>query len=235
MKLFNGFSQGKTETIPLHAQFFSEVMPLIDDLAEMKVVLFCYWALWQKEGEYRYLVWDDFVNNPELMAGLALIDSSQSAEALLQAGLDKAAAHQILLSASVTLQNGEFFVYLLNTARGRTAIQQLAAGNWRPDDQQRIEILPERPTIFKLYEENIGVIGSMMRDELLDAEKEFSYEWIVEAIKLAVAQNKRSWAYIRAILTRWQQEGRPDETNKRSHQSDAERFLKGKWANYIES
>lgn len=235
MTQFNGFASGKPDTIPMHAQFFSEVMPLVDDLAEMKVVLFSYWALWQKEGHFRHLTWDDFVQSRELTEGLRTIEGDTPVETALQAALDRAVAHNILLRGNVTLQSGELAVYLFNTARGRAAIQQLAQGHWQPSDTQHIEILPERPNIFTLYEENIGVIGSMMRDELLDAEKDFSYEWIVAAIGIAVKKNIRNWQYISAILRRWKQEGRADEKTQRELAELENVYTGGKWSDIIES
>ena len=63
MTKFKGFSAGKPNTIAIHTQFVSEVVPMIDDLAELKICLFSYFALMQKEGQYRYLVQDDFAQN----------------------------------------------------------------------------------------------------------------------------------------------------------------------------
>ncbi|MEO1166196.1 MAG: DnaD domain protein, partial [Chloroflexota bacterium] len=59
----------------------------------------------------------------------------------------------------------------------------------------------------------------IIADHLKEAEDDFSYEWIVDAITLAIENNARSWRYIRAILDRWQQEGRTEhEKSQRPHQ-----------------
>src|SRR5687768_17552877 len=98
MTKFRGFSDGKAHSIQLHAQFFSEVLPLVDDLAEMKVVLFCYWALQQKQGEFRYLRRRDFAQDAALVDGLAVIGTDT--DALLNQGLARAVEHGVLLAAA---------------------------------------------------------------------------------------------------------------------------------------
>jgi DnaD/phage-associated family protein len=65
-----------------------------------------------------------------------------------------------------------------------------------------------RPTIFKVYEENIGPLTPLIADQLIDAENEYSASWITEAIQIAVEYNKRSWAYCLAILERWYTQGK---------------------------
>lgn len=218
MTKFKGFSAGKINITMVHAQFITDVVPLIDDLAELKVCLFCYHALTQKDGQYRYLTREDFTNSPELIQGLTLI--SEDGESALDNALKLAIEHGFLLCGDVQLDTDTTKqLYFMNTARGRVAIQQLLAGNWQPDDNQRIEILPERPTVFSLYEENIGVLTPIIADHLKEAEETFSYEWIADAIKLAIENNARSWRYIIAILDRWQQEGRTEhEKSQRSNQ-----------------
>src|SRR5262245_37324351 len=115
IKAFKGFSDGKAQSIPLHAQFFSEVLPLVDDLAEMKVVLFCYWALQQKQGDYRYLRRHDFALDAALVEGLAVIGADT--DALLNQALARAVEHGVLLAATVELDTGQETLYFLNTAK----------------------------------------------------------------------------------------------------------------------
>ena len=49
MQKFNGFPPGKTRTTVIPNQFFSELLPTIDDLVELKLTLYCMWALQQQE------------------------------------------------------------------------------------------------------------------------------------------------------------------------------------------
>ncbi len=67
---------------------------------------------------------------------------------------------------------------------------------------------PERPNIFVLYEQNLGIITPMMAEELKAAETEYPAGWIEDAIREAVANNVHRWSYAKKILCRWKVEGR---------------------------
>ena len=64
-----------------------------------------------------------------------------------------------------------------------------------------------RANIFKLYEQNFGPLTPMIAETLQDAEKTYPTEWIESAMSEAVANNKRNWKYVEAILQRWQVDG----------------------------
>ncbi len=70
------------------------------------------------------------------------------------------------------------------------------------------QVQVERPNIFVLYEQNIGLLSPLIADELRDAADQYPAEWIEAAFREAVQHNKRKWSYIRAILKRWETEGR---------------------------
>ena len=78
-----------------------------------------------------------------------------------------------------------------------------------PTDTESLKdkIRKDEDNIFSLYEKSIGAVPSTLVDELLLYEKEFPYEWIVEAFKITVENNKRAWSYTRAILKRWKTDG----------------------------
>jgi DnaD/phage-associated family protein len=61
---------------------------------------------------------------------------------------------------------------------------------------------------FAAYEENIGALTAMISETLQDAEREFSEAWILDAIMLAVKNNKRNWRYCDTILKRWKADGK---------------------------
>ena len=69
-------------------------------------------------------------------------------------------------------------------------------------------IKEEKPNIFALYEQNIGLLTPMIAEELKEAEKLYPVSWIEEAFKEAVSLNKRNWRYISRILERWASEGK---------------------------
>lgn len=231
--IFKGFTAGKHNNIEIPEQFFRDVLPIIENLAELKVILFCWRGLFQKSGEFRYLRYADFANDDALRQGLAAIDADT--ESLLNSALAQAVADGVLLVAEVELDTKPERLYFVNTAKGRKAIEQIKAGNWQPDEANAIEILPERPTIFSLYEENIGPLTSGIVDRLKAAEDDYPYHWIVEAINIAIDNNVRRWKYITAILDSWKQEGRVDENTTRISRGNVKKYAVGKWAKFFES
>lgn len=72
----------------------------------------------------------------------------------------------------------------------------------------------KRPNIFAIYESNIGSITKIMADKLIQAEKDYSEEWITEAVSIAVTNNARKWSYIEAILKDWQTNGYKNDKRK---------------------
>jgi DnaD/phage-associated family protein len=86
--------------------------------------------------------------------------------------------------------------------------------------------------VFTCYENNIGVITPVIRDEILEAlDEAYPVEWILDAIKISAEQNKRSWAYARAILERWKVEGKDSGRKEESPQEQDEESRKryGEW------
>ena len=65
-------------------------------------------------------------------------------------------------------------------------------------------------TVFKFYENEIGLITPVIREKInvwLDDDK-FPAQWIIDAIRLAVVQNARNWAYVETILSNWKNKGK---------------------------
>ena len=71
MEGFPGFPAGKLATTPLPNLFFSELLPLIDNLAELKVVLHLFWLIGKKRGALRYARLDELLRDRRLLDGLA--------------------------------------------------------------------------------------------------------------------------------------------------------------------
>ena len=83
------------------------------------------------------------------------------------------------------------------------------AGTLRGHERaSQVQVQIEQPNIFILYEQNIGLLGPLIADELRDAADTYPAEWIETAFREAILHNKRKWSYIRAILRRWETEGR---------------------------
>jgi DNA replication protein len=233
MQGFPGFPPGKTPLTALPEAVFSELLPLIDDLAELKVTLHCYWRLSQGQGAVRFVRRHDLLNDEHLLAGLegAAADDPVST---LEVALERAVARNTLLHVRVAQDGETQDWYFANTPKGRAAVAQIERGEWPAEAQTVGRAEATRPNIFVLYEQNIGMLQPLIADELRQAERDYPGEWIEEAFRLAAEANVRRWSYVRAILERWSREGKGDGTRKRDHEADRRRYVEGKYADYIE-
>ena len=233
MKGFAGFPDGKQPYTPVPDLFFSELLPGIDHLGELKVTLHVFWLLAQKRGERRY------VSGRELAADRRLLDGLPSTALpprdALSNGLERAVARGTLLRVYTDEGDSQREWYFLNSEMGRQAAQQLLAGEWTPvESRERLHLQAQRPNIFVLYEQNIGPLTPLLAEELMEAEDAYPATWIEDAFREAVELNKRSWRYIQRILERWKAEGRKDETSRRADEGDWRRFIDGEYSEYIE-
>jgi DnaD/phage-associated family protein len=210
MKGFSGFADGKLKTLPLPEPFFTELLPQIDHLGELKITLYAFWRLNLKTGNYRFLLREDFAADELLMRGLS--PSPRHAEEALDDALERAAARGTLLQVVIEDAQVEHHLYFMNTAKGREAVEKLTRGEWRPEtfEGQIITLSRLRSNIYTLYEQNIGALTPMIADELRDLAATYSPAWIEDAIRIAVKNNVRRLKYILAILERMKTEGRYD-------------------------
>ena len=236
MKAFAGFSAGLTRQTPLPDSFFSELLPLIDDLAELQLTLFCCRALAQMDAPLRFLRAEELETDESLMAALEQAAPGQAPRVTLQAALQRALRRCTLLAVECGESESRETFFVLNSAAGRETLARLAAGDWLPGDEgQAAGFLPPRPGLFRLYEANVGAITPMLADELKEAEASFPHSWLEEALRLAVQHNKRNWRYVRAILDRWDREGRDRGLAGRAARDDGRRFISGRYAGFIDS
>jgi DNA replication protein len=235
MKGFSGFPAGKVHFTPLPNLFFSKLLPAIDDLAELKVTLHIFWLLHQKKGYPRYVSRRELEADGVLLGGLR--GTGQEPEGCLGQALERAVARGTLLH--VTAQQGDERDdwYFMNTDVGRRTVDKIRRGELELEavvspSEVRLEV--ERPNIFVLYEQNIGLLTPLIAEELRDAEKTYPADWIEEAFRIAVEHNARRWRYVRSVLERWATEGKDSEKAGRGPGEDRRRYIEGKYADYIE-
>jgi len=216
-KPFEGFPAG-ARAIAIPSLFFTAVLPRIDDPAELVVTVYFFFAHARKKGQPRFLTYAELAADGSLAGAL-----DELPEGGLRRGLDAAVQRGTLLRLALE-QDGEELLFL-NTPEGRRAVAAAKAGRIElgrrpPESSAGREPLP---TVFALYEQNIGTIGPLIADELKDAETRYPSEWIEAAFKEAVSLNKRSWSYIAAILRRWEAEGPDYEKAGRDTEGDEKR------------
>jgi DNA replication protein len=193
-KKFSGFSDSET-FIQIPDSFFQQLLAEMEDADELKVTLYALWRFEHMEGRLRFLKEEDFC------------------EILPEPGpaLEKAALRGSLIQ--VKKKAAKF--YFLNSPRGRAAAEGFSKSKREMEGSGHSTPLPERPNIFKLYEENIGLLTPLLADALKDAEQTYPPEWVPEALEIAIKSNKRNWNYVEAILRRWKEEGHAKKQDRR--------------------
>jgi DNA replication protein len=234
MKTFSGFPSGKVAHTPLPNLFFTELLPLIDDLAELKVTLHIFWRLYRMREHPRCVSRAQLANDTTLLRSLN--ELRPPVNETLDDGLERGVTRGTLLK--MVAEGGEAAWYFPNTEQGRRAVERIQAGDLDlPDAALRPVDAPaalERPNIFVQYERNIGVLTPFISEELRDAEQTYPAEWIEDAFHRAVEQNVRKWSYVRGILDSWAREGRDDGADRPLSREDPKRYVTGPYADYIE-
>jgi len=232
-----GFPDGARAT-PVPDLFFSRDLPELVDPVAVKAMLHVLWRLNRRQaGAPPALRAADLTADLTLRRGvMALGVAAEAIEGALAGALDGLVDAGLLMAARVSSKAGPERWLFVNGREGRVAFQK-----WQEGGLLLPELPPavaggggERPNIYSLYEDNIGLLTPLLAEELREAEAAIPPTWIEDAFRLAVAHNARSWAYVRAILDRWAREGRRDETDRRSDQAARERDIEGPYAPYIE-
>jgi DNA replication protein len=233
MPPFKGFPAGKVRLVAIPAPFFSDLLPQIDHLGELKVTLYALWFIEQIEGTIRYIREEDFVSDRRFIAGLGRTE--EIALAALRESLERCVNRGTLLCARVSSGDTEQTYYFMNTPRGKAALLALQKGDWSPSEEphQPVELILDQPNIYRLYEDNIGPLTPMIAETLREAELTYPSQWVEEAVRIAVENNVRRWRYVDAILRSWREEGR-DDPNRRYTEKDRRRYVEGPFADFIE-
>ena len=214
------------EMLRLPAAEFAAALVEIDHLAELKLLLRILCLLQQKEGRYRYLRYDELLADETLMRALG-------AREMLVDALQRGLARGTLLEAQLAPGNCEKRLFAWNDADGQAWQRQIQAGEWQPTAAGEIEILAPRPSLYALYEDNLGVLTPLVAEAIGDTESAYPRDWIEEAIRYAAQRNARSWRYVQKMLENWQQEGRSHEAHPGGTQKRQDQ--RRKWQDFIDS
>lgn len=226
---FSGFDS-RTPRTEIPGQFFTELLVQIDDLAELKLVLYLLWQQERQEGPFAYFRRSELLADPGFMRAL----SAGSAER--EPALDRALASAVERGVLLTADQPDEPIYVLHSPKGQAALRGLAEGRWSPEPQGRLPsgLGRERPNIFQLYEQNIGPLTPMLAESLRDAEAAYSAEWIEDAIRIALENNVRKWVYVEAILKSWQEKGRDERKDQPGAGQDQRKYVEGEFSDFIE-
>src|SRR5947209_12830251 len=236
MTTFTGLPSGKNPYVPIPEVFFTEVLPEIEDSAELKVTLHIFWLLAQKQGNPRCASDRELQADRLLLRSLKRRGDPRPPEERLRQGLEQAVARSTLLRVYLRLvsegrESAEVVAwYFFNTPRSRKVVSELQGGEiipvrlltnevsedgyleQGPDSDmsasvneyaassnydaatlqtarhlpaRHVQVQVERPNIFVLYEQNIGLLSPLIADELKDAADQYPAEWIEAAFREA--------------------------------------------------
>ena len=172
---------------------------------------------------------DALLDDTALRRGTRADGSDRDVGERLRESLERAVARGLVLR--LVDEAGGHWLLLGTDDNQRTARGPLAAA---PDADRPWHgmLVLERPSIFTMYEQNIGLVTPIIADRLVDALERYPETWVEDAIAEAVSYNRRSWRYIQRILENWATEGRNDEADRRAAQGDLtrEKHLRGKYS-----
>ncbi len=199
-----------SDVVPVPSALFGPLLERVTDVTSLKCSLRAVFVLHRKQasperrGRTATVTAGELAGDPALGAGdEGVVERALAAAAeagvLLRLGagycLDTA-ANRRAVAAGMVAGEGEAEPGRPSTGSGRKVAGEAVAGR--------------RPEVFRLYEENVGVITPMAAERLKDLEQEYPPEWIAEAFGEAVASNARSLRYVEAVLRRWRDDGRGD-------------------------
>jgi DnaD/phage-associated family protein len=214
---FNGFLVATEPAIGLPRAFFTDVLPGIADLAELQVTLTVFRLCGDAGGLEQPLPEERIRRDRALRAALRVSGSPREPDRRIETGLELAVARGTLLRFAADRPDGSRVWYYVNTPANQALVGAMARGVLAPPevlwhDGEVPAIRPERPNVFRLYEQNIGLLTPLIADQLIAAMETYPAEWIEEAIGEATGYNRRSWRYIQRILEKWAIEGRQPTT-----------------------
>jgi DnaD/phage-associated family protein len=236
MRQINGFP-AKMQFTPLPNFFFSNLLPQISDITELKTTLHILGALYHKRGYPRFITYSELLANKSLMSSFK--EATEPPDKILKSALKMATERGTILHVVLDRDGTTEDIYLLNTESDRQVATKIQNGElslpWLQAKGQTYTELEELPDIFTLYEQNIGMLTPMIAEELREAEKLYPVNWIRDAIKEAVTHGKRKWSYISAILESWSAEGKSDGTYRRdsTKKEGPDKYIKGKYGHMV--
>ena len=205
---FSGFPR-ETLYTPTPDPLFGPLLEEIHDMAELKVVLRGIWLLHHKRQGPRAVSLDEFLCDPALLRGLAAEVGEEPPVEEIRRGLRQAVRRGVFL---VHGSKPEEAVFALNNDAGRRALSRLRETGAGSPSEFSADEAPAKPreklNIFALYEDTVGMLSPIVAERLKEAEQRYPPGWIREAFEIAALENKRSWQYIAAILSRWGSEGK---------------------------
>lgn len=206
---FDGFASD-APIIPLPQALLHDLVPQISDPAELIVTLYACAAIAQQRRYPRSVSASTLRETRPLIEALDSLCQPRPVSAAFEDGLNAAVDRGTLLRGQL-VSRGQWSERLaLNDQDGRRAMSAPTVSAKTVES----ELLSGRSPsggIAALWEEALGTpLPAILADEVAAAEARFGAEPLRDALREAAANNARNWRYVRAILDRWEREGRDE-------------------------
>ncbi len=212
-----------TTFTPTPDPLLGDILMEMEDIRELKCVLRALWHINRRKGALKCVTLEELATDPVLHGAMD--------EAFIEEAMARAARRRVFARGAVGAGQRRTTVFTLNTESQRRALQK-AADSGLDLSSDAVEPPPapaagtERPNVFALYEQEIGMITPLIAEALKAAEEEYPLRWIEQAIWEAARSGKRSWRYAEAILKRWKSQGRGDgEPGRHIKENDPDRYI----------
>ena len=226
---------------PLGDDFGSTRVPnavlsaVLDQVAEsetVKLILRAVWLLEHRRGFPASITVNELRQDRVLLRALKT-----------QERFDAALDHSLNLGVLIKFQLNNADALMLNTVSATRQVEHAKGKKSEDveDDGWGDSVGSDMPNdAFRSYEENIGILSPMIRENITASLQDFSDEDIIEAIKIAVENESRSWSFIAGVLRRWARDGVPkndrrtrtprgSEDTTRVPASELRRYLEQRW------
>lgn len=213
---------------PVPNPLLANLLEEITDIAELKVTLRAIWALHRKKTPLPYITAKELYEDRSVAS---MLDAhGDQLEHAVDTALKLAVQRGTLLN--VPSGDGSESRFLLNTEpvraelvrKGVTIPAQVEHTAGPGVETQQAESHPElHQGVFRVYEENIGAMSPLIAESITAALQEHPESDVIDAIRVAVEANARSWKYVKAVLQRWAVDGRDrrDTDGKPERHSEA--------------
>lgn len=217
---FGGFIVATDPSVAIPHAFFTDLLPSIAEPAELHVSLAVFRLVGDAGGFAAPIAHHSLLRDASLRTALRVPGNPNEPDRRITNGIDLAVGRGTLLRFIAEHRQGERVWYYVNTPETQATVAAMARGAipapeaiWEGDDVPTVR--PERPNVFRRYEQNIGLLTPLVADQLVDAMERYPQDWIEDAITEAVHYNRRNWRYIRRILDSWDTAGRGEDDRSR--------------------
>ena len=227
MPTTRGFSRD-TRYTPVPSPLLGSLLQEIKSPSELKCTLRVLGLVHQRRSRRLWVTLSELIADSVLVN--ALSKEAEGTPEAIRTGVEEAVARGTLLQAQQPEASGSETLLFVNDEPGRRAYASIGQDVTAQETNDLPEgIAPEaaRPTIYALYEENIGTLTPLLAEEMKEAEVTYQWTWIEDAFREAVNNNRRNWRYIARILESWATEGkRNGEPGRHTETTDPKEYLR---------